>query len=117
MTQEWSQRLDVLEALDFLSTSVPPLGADGRDHRWPNLTEAVHWLIDDTGWDTRDPAEDVGRILQSGTEADAIRDVVAAVMGVHDRQGAEATDAAWYGDPAWTEVRRLASIAAEVLER
>jgi hypothetical protein len=80
------------------------------------LTEAVHWLIDDTGWDDRDPELDVGRIVRTSEEASIIRQVVSAVMAVHDRHGPTASDAVWYGDAGWLRVQELASLAGERLD-
>ncbi|MBB4906036.1 SCO4402 family protein [Actinophytocola algeriensis] len=59
----------------------------------------------------RDPIESIGTVLHDEAEADAIRAVVTAVVAVSARQGAAATDAAWYGDQSWPDVRRLAADA------
>jgi hypothetical protein len=105
------RRQDVLNALGLLAADVPDLDGAGRDTRWPNLTEAVHWLVDDTAWDVHDPIGSIGTILRDEAEANAIRAVTIAVVAVSDRQGAAATDAAWYGDQNWPDVRRLAADA------
>lgn len=71
--------------------------------------------IDDTWWDAQDPATSIGTILRNEREAAAIRLVVAALGGLSERQGATATDAQWFGDSGWPEVRRLAGDALAVL--
>ncbi|WP_116505430.1 hypothetical protein [Micromonospora sp. B006] len=42
------RRADITNALSVLATLRPHGIA-----LWPGLTEAVHWLIDDTSWDVR----------------------------------------------------------------
>ena len=115
MSVEWTQRGDVKEALILLSSGVPDLTPEGWDPRWPNLTEAIHWLIDDTGWERRDPSEDVPRVLHTEEEASALAVLVRSVMKVHDRHGPTAPDAAWYGDSEWTRVQQLAATALALL--
>ncbi|WP_051972567.1 SCO4402 family protein [Amycolatopsis japonica] len=117
MDVEWPERReDVLAALRVLAAEPPVLDGAGRDTRWPDLANAVHWLVDDTPWDVVDPATSIGTILRDGHEGDAIREVVAAVVAVSDRQGPTSSDAAWFGDSGWSEVRRLATQALTCLE-
>lgn len=108
------RRLDVLNALDTLAAD-PPEMVDGADPRWPSVTDAVHWLVDDTWWDHDDPIESVGTLLRSEEEAAAVRRVVAAIVAVADRQRPTAPDAAWFGDEAWSQVRQAAREAAAAL--
>ncbi|MEV6443013.1 hypothetical protein [Amycolatopsis sp. NPDC051716] len=116
MDVAWPERReDVVAALRVLAAEAPALGVVGRDPRFPDLTNAVHWLVDDTSWDSEDPVASVGTILRDGAEAEVIRAVVAAVVLVSDRQGAAASDAAWFGDRGWCEVRRLAAEALSCL--
>lgn len=87
----WSDRReDVLSALRVLAAEPPVLDNESRDTRRPDLTNAVHWLIDDTSWDLQDPVTSIGTILRNGHEADAVREVVA----VSERQGTTISDAA-----------------------
>ncbi len=102
--------------LDTLASTPPVLQANQRDPRWPDLTNAVHWVVDDTGWDHHDPADSVGLILRDEIEATALRAVVELVVRVSDRQGAAATDALWFADPDWPAVRRLALTASELMQ-
>ena len=112
------RREDVLNALGLLATEVSQLnGAEQESTRWPDLTAAVHWFVDDTAWDVHDSAESVGAILRDDVEADAMRAVVAAVIAVSDRQGVTASEASWYGDQTWPNVRRLAADALASLTR
>ena len=112
----WPERReDVIAALRVLAVAQPALDGASRDTRFPDLTNAVHWLVDDTPWDLVDPVTSVGTILRNGDEADAIRAVVAAVVAVSDCQGTAASDAAWFADSSWCEVRRLAAEALTCL--
>lgn len=112
MNVAWpGRREDVLDALRLLAAEPPELDGTGRDARWPNLTDAVHWLVDDTAWDFHDPRESIGTILRNDREVDAVGAVVTAVCAVSDRQGPTAPDASWYGDRDWPDVRRLAADA------
>ncbi|WP_445321606.1 SCO4402 family protein [Nocardioides sp. GXZ039] len=109
MGVEWpGRREDVLNALDILASATPSA-------EWPTLTEAVHWLVDDTFWDARDPKEDIGALLVDEHEAAAIRSVVSAVVAVSQRQGPTASDQAWLDDSGWPMVQKLAARAATAL--
>ena len=113
---EWpDRRRDALEALELLESEPPLLPSNGSDPRWPDLANAVHWLVDDTVWDQIDPTESIGEILRTGTEATAIRVVVSAVIDVAKRQGPAAPDSSWFGDPGWQRVRELARVAIEAM--
>jgi hypothetical protein len=79
------------------------------------LDNAVHWVVDDTWWDERDPLASIGEILRDAEEAEAVRRVVAEVVGVSSRQSS--ADADWFGDPRWPEVRESAAEAAALLRR
>ena len=112
----WPERReDVVAALRVLAAEPPALAGVDRDPRFPDLTNAVHWLVDDTAWDSADPVASVGTILRDGAEAEVVRAVVVAVVAVSDRQGAAASDAAWFGDRGWCEVRQLAAEALTCL--
>jgi hypothetical protein len=112
MGVEWPfRRQDVLNALDILSTT-PGVPKDGSAP-WPTMTDAVHWLVDDTFWDVRDPAEDIGSLLLDEHEAAAIRGVVAAVVAVSERP--TPPDQEWFDDPGWPVVRKLARRAGVVM--
>jgi len=114
---QWpDKRGDVLNGLDLLAAERV-LDDRGQDPRWPNLTNAIHWVVDDTWWDHSDPSESVGTILVDLAEAQAVAAVVALVVDVSQRHAAEATDAAWYSDVAWAQVRQAASDAAAMLQR
>jgi hypothetical protein len=49
------RRLDIIAALNVLAAPDPAV--PGRE---PSLTEAIHWLVDETWWDKHDPVRDVG---------------------------------------------------------
>lgn len=110
MGVEWPDRRgDVLNALGILASPNPSA-------EWPTLTDALHWLVDDTFWDVRDPAEDIGALLVDEHEAAAVRLVVRALVAVSERQGSTATDQTWLNDSGWPMVRKLAK-RAEIMMR
>lgn len=110
---EWpDRREDVLNALDTLAAEPPTLSGDELDPRWLDLTNAVHWLVDDTFWDQQDPRESIGTLLRSDTEAVAVEAVVGAIVAVSERQTPGSPDADWFADPDWARVRTLAAQAA-----
>jgi hypothetical protein len=109
------RRSDVLNALDALASEPPTLTSDESDPRWPDLTNSVHWLVDDTSWDHDSPRDSIGTVLRDENEADAVEHVVKVLVTVSERQGATAADAQWYADADWPEVRRLAARAAATL--
>lgn len=90
------------------------MDANGRDPRWPDLRNAVHWVVDDTAWDHHDPAEDIGYLLESEGEADLARQLVDAFLGLEAVR--PRSDQGYFEDPAWPEVRRRASALLAVME-
>jgi hypothetical protein len=117
---EWpNRRAGVIEALDVLESDPATLLTRSPDGvlPYPSLTDAVHWLVDDTSWDHHDPSESVGTILSNLEEADAITSVVKAIVRISGRQGATASDAVWLADSEWQVVRESARVATELLRR
>jgi hypothetical protein len=113
---EWPfRREDVLFALDTLAAEPPDLQGDELDPRWPDLKNAVHWLVDDTWWDHNDPRESIGTMLRNEDEAIAVEKIVAMIVRVSERQGPTASNTKWFGDPDWPQVRTLAAQAATTL--
>lgn len=109
MGVEWPDRRgDVLNALDILASPDPST-------EWPTLTEAVHWLVDDTFWDVRDPEEDIGALLVDEHETQAVRSVARAVAAVSERHGPTAPDQTWLDDSTWPMVRKFAARAATAM--
>jgi hypothetical protein len=109
------RRSDVLNALDVLASEPPSLTSDQSDPRWPDLTNSVHWLVDDTSWDHNNPRESIGTLLRDDNEANAVEQLVNAIVTVSERQGPTASDAQWFRDTDWRQVRRLAAQAAATL--
>lgn len=117
MRVEWPERReDVLNGLDALA-SDPVLNGDGVDQRWPDLTNVVHWVVDDTWWDHADPSESVGTVLVDAAEVRAVYEVVALVVELSERVGADTTDAQRSSDGAWPRVQEAAAAAAVLLRR
>ena len=108
----------MLAGLDTLAAEPPILNEHGSDPRWPDLTNAVHWVVDDTWWDDEDPSDSIGSILVDEEEAEAMRAVVREIVGVSERQAvAGSSDRAWLGDDRWPHVRAAARDAAALIRR
>jgi hypothetical protein len=109
-------RMDVLSALDVLAAEPPRELLDGRwDPRQPNVAAAVACLVDDTAWVVADASDAIGRVLRDEQETWLLRPVVAAVAAVASSVRVVATDAAWFADRGWPEVRRRAAAALNLL--
>jgi hypothetical protein len=102
----------VINRLDTLASTPPATRPSSANPRSPDLNNAVHWVMDDSWWHHQDPAERVRLILHDENEARALRAVVELVVRVSERHGAAATDAMWFADPDWSEVRQLALFAS-----
>lgn len=110
------QRQDILAGLEALAAE-PAVDERGMDPRWPNLDNAVHWVVDDTGWDQNDPSKSVGDWLVDEGEAEAVALVVSLIRELSDRHGAEAVDADWFSDPTWPQVKDAATRAVAAMRR
>jgi len=108
---EWlGWRMDVIDALEALAR-LPTADPSPR----PDLTNAVHWLVDDTWWDLRPPAEHIGFILQDQQEATAIEATIKPVIAVLDELGPGCSDAACFDHRDWPKVRAAAGTAFRLL--
>lgn len=109
------RREDVLTALECLAAEPPGLSGSERDPRWPDVTNAIHWIIDDTSWDRSDPSASIGWTLHNEGEASAMRRVVESVLAVAGRLRPEDADRLWFDDAHWSGVRSAADEALDVL--
>ena len=106
------RRADIIDALEALAAE------DAADpSRWPDLANAVHWLVDDTDWDSRDPELDVGALLASETEARAVRAVLRPLLTILSALGPVAPDSDYVTHQTWAEVADAAATAAAVMQR
>jgi hypothetical protein len=105
----------VIQALALLASGPPTNAPKGFDDRWPDLTNAIHWLVDDTWWDQHDPAESLGDLLRDDTEVEAINAVLVPLLEVLNRLGSSAPDYRYFSDEHWGDVRKQARIAVELL--
>ncbi|MGW6443862.1 SCO4402 family protein [Lentzea sp. NPDC055074] len=103
-------RADIVAALDVLVTVTPE-----TVERWPGLTEAVHWLVDDTFWDEGDVAESIGWTLRDMREVVAIRALLVPLLVVLDELGPHEPDPAYLRHPRWPDVRVAAGDARRLL--
>jgi hypothetical protein len=94
-------RPDVIAALEVLT--------DRRTHdrwlhgeqTWPDLRNAIHWLIDDTWWDQHPALDDVGPVLRSTDEALAIQHAVDLLCALIDDIEPTDHDATYVTHPTW----------------
>ncbi|RQX09637.1 hypothetical protein DLJ58_14210 [Micromonospora arida] len=98
------RRADITNALSVLATLQPHGIAS-----WPGLTDAVHWLIDDTFWDGHDPRDDIGTILADTSEAEAIIATLEPLLAILGALGPTAPDDDYLTHPRWHEVTRAAT--------
>ncbi|MGW2145202.1 SCO4402 family protein [Nonomuraea bangladeshensis] len=109
---QWPERRkDVLEALRTLSAR------DYQDQHWrsgkgwPDLTAAVHWLIDDTFIDQHGARALIPHLFLGQREADLVQMVVDALLRVLDDLGPTALDNAYLDHPEWINVLNSAGAA------
>lgn len=112
------RRADIINALTVLATVTP-----ATLHQWPGLTEAVHWLVDDTGWDLYydtgqerfNPARAIGDFFRDGNEVAAIDAVLVPLLGVLDELGPLQADTEYLDHQLWPEVAAAAHSAHTLL--
>ncbi|MET7460047.1 hypothetical protein [Nonomuraea sp. NPDC005501] len=113
---QWpDKRKDVLEALRALGDR------DYQDQHWrsgkgwPDLTAAVHWLIDDTFIDQRGARALIPHLFLDQREADLVQTVVDALLHVLDDFGPAAPDNAYLDHPGWINILHAAGAAHAAL--
>ncbi|TXK35611.1 SCO4402 family protein [Nonomuraea sp. C10] len=105
------RREDVLHALRALGDR------DYQDQHWrsgkglPDLTAAVHWLIDDTFIDQNGARALIPHLFVDQREADLVQMVVDALLRVLDDLGPTAPDNAYLDHPEWINVLNSAGVA------
>jgi hypothetical protein len=109
------RRADVVAALDTLASFARRRAAEPRP--WPDLGDAVQWLVDETWWDERDPAQDIGLLLRDTDEATAIGAVLAPLLAMLDALGPTAPDSDYLAHPRWRETATAAARARRLLAR
>ncbi|MFI7419551.1 hypothetical protein [Nonomuraea sp. NPDC049684] len=109
---QWPERRkDVLESLRALSDR------EYQDRHWrsgkgsPDLTAAVHWLIDDTFIDQHAARALIPHLLIDHREAELVQAVVDALLQVLDHLGPTAPDNAYLDHPGWINVLNSAGAA------
>ncbi|MEV5740226.1 hypothetical protein AB0L30_09230 [Microbispora rosea] len=80
--QRPEQREDVLNALQALGDRDYQERHWRSGHEWPNLTAAVHWLIDDTFIDQAGARALIPQLFRDEQEADRVQLVVDALLRV-----------------------------------
>lgn len=118
---EWpGRRGDIVDALAYFATVTPD-----RLDDWPDLTHAVHSLVDDTFWDlyyeegneTCHPANSIGQILRDHDEVDAIAATLDPLLTVLRDLGPVQPDPEYLAHPRWPDVATAAKAAHEVMRR
>ncbi|WP_143591748.1 SCO4402 family protein [Thermoactinospora rubra] len=109
-------RAEVLDALRVLGDR----GYQERHWRngggWPDLTNAVHWLIDDPFLDHRPARFWIPDVFWDEREADAVQAAADALLLVLDDLGPHEPDSAYLDHPSWPQVVRAAGMALRVME-
>jgi hypothetical protein len=83
--------------------------------QYDEFTHRIHILYDDTQV-LEDPRGAVGIYLRSEKEADAMRNLAAALDALFDAMGTELADEAYLRAPAWSDVVAAARVALGLLE-
>ncbi|MFD0202931.1 MULTISPECIES: SCO4402 family protein [Saccharothrix] len=104
-------RGDVTDALKLFAE----LDREAVEQRVGDLTNAVHWLVDDTFWDMRDASEDIGYRLRDHQEVAAIKAVLDPLLVVLDELGPVAPDVDYLDHRRWPEVVTSARAAHRLL--
>ncbi len=113
---QWPERReDVLNALQALADRDYQEQQWRSGRGWPDLTAAVHWLIDDTFIDQVGARALIPQLFRDEHEADRVQLVVDALLRVLDDLGPTAPDDAYLDHPAWTSVLHAANTALQVL--
>ncbi|WP_425571052.1 SCO4402 family protein [Planotetraspora kaengkrachanensis] len=113
---QWPERReDVLNALQVLGDRDYQEQHWRSGHGWPDLTNAVHWLIDDTFIDQTGARALIPQLFRDEREADLVQIVVDALLRVLDDLGPTAPDDAYLDHPAWISVLHSAHTALQVL--
>lgn len=120
MNEETGQRQDIIEALRVLGDrgyqarcwgphAEAELGCD------VSLTDAVHWLIDDTWLDERSADELIPMILRSRKEAEKVDRAVQHLVAVLEDVGPVAVDSAYLDHDRWSSVVEACHAALEAM--
>ncbi|WP_182907205.1 SCO4402 family protein [Microbispora sp. H13382] len=113
---QWPERRgDVLNALQALADREYQEQHWRSGHGWPDLTAAVHWLIDDTFIDQAGARSLIPQLFRDEQEADHVQLVVNALLRVLDDLGPTAPDHAYLDHPAWITVLHAADAALQGL--
>ncbi|MGN9837475.1 SCO4402 family protein [Nonomuraea sp. H19] len=113
---QWPERRkDVLEALRALGDRAYQDQHWRFGKGWPDLTAAVHWLIDDTFIDQHGARALIPHLFLDQREADLVQTVVDALLRVLDDLGPAAPDNAYLDHPGWINVLYSAEAAHTAL--
>jgi hypothetical protein len=109
------QRADVIEALRALSDDNLRQSWSRGESIAPSLTDAVHWLVDDTWLDTRPASSLIPEVFVDHAEAGAIDRAVKALLVVLDGHGPLAEDREYLEHSNWPNVVEASRAALAVL--
>jgi hypothetical protein len=82
----------------------------------PDLTDAIHWVVDDTWWDVRSPEASIPSVLRNTDEALLVADAVQKLLVVLDALGPVAPDRDYTRHDGWPAVRSSCQRAYDALE-
>jgi len=110
-----SSRAALIDALDLLSDRTLHSKWRSGEQTWPGLTEAVHWLIDDTWLDKRPAASLVPEVLTDSAEAAAVEAAVSSLLVVLDDLGSTCPDGQYLEHGGWPTVIETSASALALL--
>lgn len=109
-------RRDVIAGLEAFSSHQLAVSWRAGESTFPSITDAVHWIIDDTWWDTKPVADSVGLLLTSPAEAEAVGAAVEAVLAVVEAVGPDSSDAAFAAHDLFPAAQERCRAALEVMQ-
>lgn len=113
---EWPDwRSDVIEALRALADEELHVVWRNREPSTPSLTDAVHWLIDDSWFDTKSATSMVGRLFADEREAAGVDAAVSTLLVILDEVGPVQPDRAYLDHPNWQDVVSTSRAALAIL--
>ena len=109
------RREDLVNALRVLSDVDHQASWSTADAAPPSLTDAVHWLVDDTGLDVGAASDLIPEMLRDQSEATAVDGAVRALMLILVDLGATRPDRDYLEHPNWPDVVTTSTAALNVL--
>jgi hypothetical protein len=104
-------RENIVAGLEFFASRT------FASQEWPDVTNAVHWIIDDTSWDKHPPRDDLGILIWNDEEATAVHAVVRLLLACLDEMTSDVPDFVYFAHPRAAAVRAASKSAVFLMRR